>query len=146
MKKKILLINGPNLNLLGMREPDIYGSTTLGELVKLVEDKARKREIEISPYQSNHEGDLIDFIQTEYGSADGIIINPGALTHYGYSLRDCLAAVVDIGPIVEVHISDIKNREEWRSHSVITDICSGMICGKGIEGYLEALDYFGEER
>lgn len=128
--------------MLGMREPEIYGSDTLDEVLTLVEDEANARGFEIISYQSNHEGDLIDFIQTKYVDAVGIIINPGALTHYGYSLRDCLAAVLEIGPIVEVHISDIKNREEWRAHSVITEVCSGVISGKGIKGYVEALDYF----
>lgn len=141
--KTILLINGPNLNMLGTRQPEIYGTTTLSEIESMVAGKAAEQGWKVKAFQSNHEGGLIDFIQAEYKGADGIIINPGALTHYGYSLRDCLAAV-DI-PIVEVHISNIQKREEWRKKSVLTEICSGLISGLGTEGYFRALEYFKDE-
>lgn len=141
--KTVLLINGPNLNMLGEREPDIYGHTTLLEIIAAVTDEAKHYGIVMKPFQSNHEGDIIDFIQTESKDASGIIINPGALTHYAYSLRDCLAAV-DI-PIVEVHISNIQRREEWRKKSVLTEVCTGLISGLGIAGYSLALRYFKDE-
>jgi 3-dehydroquinate dehydratase-2 len=129
--------------MLGTREPEIYGTTTLLEIEKMVSDAARPMGYEIRPFQSNHEGAIIDFIQKEQEKAAGIIINPGALTHYGYSLRDCLAAVG--APIVEVHISNIQKREEWRRKSVLTEVCTGSISGLGVEGYLRALEYFKDE-
>lgn len=138
--KTILVINGPNLNLLGRREPDVYGRTTLPEIEAMLKEKGQKLGLEVKSFQSNHEGGLIDFIQAEYQTAAGIIINPGAFTHYSYALRDCLAAV-DI-PIVEVHISNLQQREEWRRKSVMTEVCVGLISGLGIDGYLMALEYF----
>jgi 3-dehydroquinate dehydratase-2 len=141
--KTLLLINGPNLNMLGEREPEIYGHTTLLEIIAAVTDEAKQIGMAIKPFQSNHEGAIIDFIQAEYKGAAGIIINPGALTHYAYSLRDCLASV-DI-PIVEVHISNIQRREEWRRTSVLTEVCTGLVSGLGTEGYLLALRYFKDE-
>lgn len=141
--KTLLLINGPNLNMLGEREPDVYGRTTLLEIIAAVTDEAKHYGIALKPFQSNHEGAIIDFIQAEYKNAAGIIINPGALTHYAYSLRDCLAAV-DI-PVVEVHISNIQRREEWRRKSVLTEVCAGLISGLGADGYLLALRYFKDE-
>ncbi len=141
--KTLLLINGPNLSMLGEREPDIYGHTTLLEIIAAVTDEARHYGIALKPFQSNHEGAIIDFIQAEYKNASGIIINPGALTHYAYSLRDCLA-VINI-PIVEVHISNIQRREEWRRKSVLTEVCTGLISGLGTEGYSLALRYFKDE-
>ncbi len=141
--KKLLLINGPNLNMLGTREPEIYGLTTLPEIVKMVRARAEQMGLAVEPFQSNHEGGLIDFIQAEYQKANGIIINPGALTHYGYSLRDCLAGTGL--PVVEVHLSNIQKREEWRKISVLTDICIGLISGMGVEGYLMALEHFKDE-
>jgi len=141
--KTVLLINGPNLNMLGEREPEVYGHTTLPEVVAAVTEEAKQYGIAIKPFQSNHEGAIIDFVQTEYKSAQGIIINPGALTHYAYSLRDCLAAV-NI-PIIELHISNIQRREEWRRKSVLTEVCTGLISGLGTDGYLLALRYFKDE-
>ena len=141
--KTLLLINGPNLNLLGTRQPEVYGTTTLSQIEAMMAARAAEKGWQIKAYQSNHEGGLIDFIQAEYKSVQGIIINPGALTHYGYSLRDCLAAV-DI-PVIEVHISNIQKREEWRRKSVLTEVCSGLISGLGTDGYLRALDYFKDE-
>lgn len=138
--KQILFINGPNLNMLGTREPHIYGSITLNEIIEMAKAKASELGYEIKPFQSNHEGALIDFIQGNFQNSNGIIINPGALTHYSYSLRDCLAATGLT--IVEIHISDIQNREEWRKKSVISDICAEVINGLGVEGYINALDFF----
>lgn len=142
--KKLLFINGPNLNMLGSREPEIYGHTTLTEVEAMVIEKASGLDIMILRFQSNHEGAIIDFVQEHYDGVDGIIINPGALTHYGYSLRDCLAGTGL--PIVEVHISNLDEREAWRKQSVLSDICTGVISGLGVTGYLRALEYFTEER
>lgn len=135
--KKILLIHGPNLNLLGQRDTDQYGSLTLDELESIVVGEAKKHEVEIVAYQSNHEGKLIDFIQQHSIEADGIIINPGALTHYSYALHD---ALLDSNlPCVEVHLSDVENREEWRKISMTASACIAKISGKKELGYIEAL-------
>ena len=136
---KILLVNGPNLNLLGSREPEVYGHDTLDDIVGRVNERARALGAEVLAFQSNHEGAIIDFIQAQSPGADGIIVNPGALTHYGLSLRDALAACQL--PIVEVHISNIYAREEFRHHSVIADIAVGQISGLGWRGYIAALDH-----
>ena len=138
--KTILLLNGPNLNLLGSRQPEIYGHMTLAEIVAMVEAKVQAAQISVKSFQSNHEGALIDYIQSEYHAAEGVIINPGALTHYGYALRDCLAGI-DL-PIIEVHLSNLDKREEWRRKSVIADTCTGRIVGLGPEGYMLAVEYF----
>ncbi|MFH1701532.1 MAG: type II 3-dehydroquinate dehydratase [Candidatus Zixiibacteriota bacterium] len=138
--KRILFINGPNLNMLGMREPEIYGTKTLPEIIEMARMQAAGQGCEIEAFQSNHEGALIDFIQNKYRDSDGIIINPGALTHYSYSLRDCLAATGL--PIIEVHVSDIQKREDWRKKSVVSEICAEVISGRGIGGYFTALEYF----
>jgi 3-dehydroquinate dehydratase-2 len=135
---RFLLINGPNLNTLGKRRPDIYGTLTLREIEARVMERAAQRKVEIRCFQSNHEGALIDFIQAEAESAQGIIINPGALTHYSLSLRDALEGCGL--PFIEVHLSDIHAREPFRRHSVIADIAAGQISGQGWEGYLRALD------
>lgn len=133
--QKILLVHGPNLNLLGMRDKSHYGDLTLEKLENLVREKAG--EVEVICYQSNHEGALIDFIQEKTLEAFGIIINPGALTHYSYALHDCL---VDTGiPCVEVHLSDVENREDFRKISVTAPACIAKISGKKEEGYIEAL-------
>ncbi len=135
---KILLINGPNLNMLGKRKRDIYGDKTLSEIESAVMKKAKQHGATFKAYQSNHEGELIDFLQAESPRADGIIINPGALTHYGLSLRDALD---DANlPIIEVHISNIHAREDWRSKSVIQELAKAQICGHGWQGYIEAVD------
>ena len=134
---RFLVINGPNLNSLGERLPDIYGADTLPEIEALISEKAEELEVEVSLFQSNSEGAIIDHIQDNSRKAQGIIINPGALTHYSYSLRD---ALVDSKlPIVEVHLSNIHAREEWRRHSVIADIVTGQISGLGWRGYAAAL-------
>jgi len=135
---RFLLINGPNLNTLGKRQPHIYGTLTLKEIEARVAERAAERGAEIRSFQSNHEGALIDFIQAEAEEAQGIIINPGALTHYSLALRDALE---DCGlPFIEVHLSDIHAREPFRRHSVMADIAAGQISGHGWEGYLRALD------
>jgi 3-dehydroquinate dehydratase-2 len=135
---KVKVVHGPNLNLLGKREPDLYGSIELTEINNMIIDKADKLGIEVDIMQSNHEGDIIDFIQNDYQSYDGIIINPAGLTHYSIALRDVLT-LTGI-PIIEVHISNIFSREEFRSSSVISAIVEGIITGLGHQGYLYALD------
>ena len=140
--KRILIVNGPNLNMLGIREPDIYGKKTYKDLCGLIEEYAKERKIKVDFVQSNHEGDLVDAIQDAYGKADGIVINPGAYTHYSYAIRDALASV-DI-PKVEVHISDITSREEFRKISVTAPVCNKQIYGQGLDGYLQAIDFLRE--
>lgn len=135
---RILVLNGPNLNLLGERDPSHYGTMTLQQIEKNITEVALKLEVEVECYQTNHEGSLIDKIHEERRYCQGIIINPGALTHYSYALRDALEAVGI--PAVEVHISDISKREEWRRKSVISDIAWKVIAGKGPSGYMEALE------
>ena len=133
---RILIIHGPNLNLLGRREEAFYGKVTLPEINSRLKKKAEELGVEIETFQSNSEGALIDFIQSS--KADGIIINPGALTHYGLSLRDALADTSL--PIIEVHLSNIYAREEWRHKSVIAPIAKGQISGLGWRGYIAALE------
>ena len=135
---RILLINGPNLNMLGTRQPEIYGSMTLQDIVDRVTARAKEHGAEIVPFQSNHEGAIVDFIQQNAPGADGVIINAGALTHYGLSLRDAFESVQK--PFVEVHISNIHAREEFRHHSVLADIAVAQVAGLGWRGYLEAFD------
>lgn len=139
---KILVINGPNLNMLGVREPDIYGKETYETLLEKIRTHCEKRGVEVSFYQSNHEGDLVDAIQGAYGVMDGIVINPGAYTHTSIALLD---AVKSVGiPTVEIHISDVASREEFRQVSYIRAACVKTICGKGTDGYLEAVDTLAE--
>lgn len=135
---RILLVHGPNLNLLGEREPEIYGATTLAEIERRVSDRAAGRGVEVKCFQSNGEGALIDFIHAERRSAAGAILNAGAYTHYSYALRDAIAAAAL--PCVEVHLSDLAKREPWRRVSVIADVCIAQVMGKGPAGYDEALD------
>lgn len=134
---KILVINGPNLNLLGKREPEVYGTESLEDIMDWLSTQPEAEEHQITWFQSNHEGDLIDRIHGAMDETDGIIINPGALTHYSYALRDALAGV-NI-PAVEVHLSDIHNREVFRKISVIKDVCLKQISGLGKYSYLEGL-------
>jgi len=138
----VLVVNGPNLNLLGTREPDIYGTTTLADLDRMCEEWGRGLGLTISTFQSNHEGAIIDRIQAAAGSTDGIVLNAGALTHYSYALYDALVAVAL--PTVEVHISDIHAREEWRTRSVIQPACLSQISGQGLDGYRRALEILAE--
>ena len=142
--KKLLVINGPNLNLLGKREPGIYGEQTYDALCRMIQDYAKSHKAEVDCFQSNHEGAIIDKIHEADGVYDGIIINPGAYTHYSYAIFDALKAV-DIRAY-EVHISNIKEREPFRAVSVTAPACVGQICGMGFEGYLRAMDYFLEGR
>jgi 3-dehydroquinate dehydratase-2 len=134
---KILVIHGPNLNMLGKREKSIYGEKTLSQIDALLKKEARALNVEVVTFQSNHEGALIDFIQEQADSAQGIIINPGALTHYGFSLVDALAD--SKLPVIEVHLSNIYRREEWRAKSVIAPVAEGQISGLGWRGYVTAL-------
>lgn len=136
---KIVIINGPNLNMLGIREPDIYGTLTLDEVNRSLEESAGSKGIELDFFQSNHEGALVDRIQECYGQADGIIINPGAYTHYSIAIRDAISAVGI--PTVEVHLSNINMREDFRKISVIEGVCVKQIYGKGVLSYIEALEY-----
>lgn len=140
---KILVINGPNLNMLGIREPDIYGRTTYADLCSLIIEHALELGVEVELYQSNHEGDLVDQIQAAYGNTDGIVINPGAYTHTSVAILDALKAVAI--PAVEVHISDVDAREEFRQISYIRPYCRATISGHGIAGYLEAMDLLAAE-
>ncbi|UCD21996.1 MAG: type II 3-dehydroquinate dehydratase [Chloroflexota bacterium] len=134
---KILVIHGPNLNMLGKRDKSIYGEKTLDEINSLLRKEAKAINAEVVTFQSNHEGALIDFIQEQTGSAQGIIINPGALTHYGFSLVD---ALIDSKlPVIEVHLSDIYRREKWRAESVIAPIAEERIIGSGWKGYITGL-------
>lgn len=135
---RVLVVHGPNLNLLGTREPEIYGSTTLAEIDRALQTAARDRLVEVRSFQSNHEGAIIDAIHDARESADGIIINPGALTHYSYAVADALSSVKL--PAVEVHLSNIYAREEYRRKSVVGPVVVGTICGLGWRGYLLALD------
>jgi len=137
--KRIVIVNGPNLNLLGKREPHIYGTRSHADLVKSVRAKARKLGVEVSVFQSNHEGELIDFLQKEAPGSLGIVINPGALSHYSLALFDCLQSLEV--PTIEVHISNIHAREEFRSRSVTARAAKGVITGLGFDGYLLAMDF-----
>ena len=134
---KILVINGPNINMLGIREPGIYGKNTFADLLKLLEDTAREENLEIQQYQSNHEGDLVDKIQWAYGKVDGIVINPAAYTHTSIAILDALKAVAI--PAVEVHISDMDAREPFRQISYAGMACVKTIKGQGLDGYRQAI-------
>lgn len=141
---KILVINGPNLNLLGLREPDIYGKRTYDDLLQMISQEAERLHVSVEFVQSNHEGDLVDAIQRAYQAFDGIIINPGAYTHTSVALLDAVKAVGV--PTVEVHISDPDTREEFRKISYIRAACAASIKGHGLDGYLEALRFLAQNR
>ncbi|MDE6620343.1 MAG: type II 3-dehydroquinate dehydratase [Lachnospiraceae bacterium] len=137
---KILVINGPNLNFLGIREKGIYGTQDYKYLTDMIQNKAEETCCEIDCFQSNHEGAIIDRIQEAYfDGTEGIVINPGAFTHYSYAIRDALASITV--PKVEIHISDITQREEFRRISVTKEVCDHQIYGQGLDGYLMAIDF-----
>ena len=136
---KRLVINGPNINMLGIREPDIYGADTYDALIKKIADYCDKNNIEVEFFQSNHEGDIVDEIQSAYGAFDGIVINPAAYTHTSVAILDALKAVGI--PTVEVHISDISTREEFRKFSYVSLYAEKTIAGRGFDGYIDAIEY-----
>ena len=140
---KILVINGPNLNMLGIREPGLYGRESYAALCARIEAHAREIGAEVSLFQSNHEGDLVDAIQRAYGEADGIVINPGAYTHTSVAILDALKAVAL--PAVEVHLTDVDAREPFRRVSYVRAACKKTIQGRGFDGYLEAMDFLAED-
>lgn len=139
MSKSVVVVNGPNLNLLGKREPEIYGTRTLADLNDIVKTKAHSLGFEVNWLQSNDEGEIIDFIQRHSPNSVGVILNPGALSHYSLALYDCLVAIAV--PVVEVHISNLHAREEFRSRSVTARAARGVITGLGFAGYEFALEY-----
>ena len=137
---KLLILNGPNLNFLGIREKGVYGTEDYGYLMRMLKEKAEREGHELNVFQSNYEGGLIDKIQeAHFNGTEGIVINPGAFTHYSYALRDALASV-EI-PKVEVHISNVHKREEFRHTSVTAPVCDGQVVGLGLKGYALAMDY-----
>ncbi|MBO6503490.1 MAG: type II 3-dehydroquinate dehydratase [Kordiimonadaceae bacterium] len=138
MTKKIAVLNGPNLNLLGSREPDTYGSTTLDEIQQMVVDQSNKYQIDVDFRQTNIEGELVDWIQETGSSCDGIILNAAAYTHTSIAIHDAVAAIG--APVIEVHLSNVFAREEYRHHSYISDVAVGVICGFGANGYVLAVD------
>lgn len=140
---KILVINGPNINMLGIREPEIYGKATYSDLVEYVEKAASRLNVEVAFFQSNHEGSMVDAIQEAYGKFDGIVINPAAYTHTSVALLDALKSVGT--PSVEVHISDVRQREDFRQVSFVRDACVATIMGKGFDGYVEAMEVLCEK-
>ncbi len=137
--KKLVIVNGPNLNLLGKREPQIYGTRSLADLDEMIREKAKQLRIEVAVFQSNTEGEIIDFLQKEGPGSAGVVINPGALSHYSIALYDCLQALRL--PVVEVHISNIHAREEWRARSLTARAARGVIAGLGFDGYLHAMEF-----
>lgn len=135
---RILVMNGPNLNLLGTREPEVYGKDTLDGIEAMIAGHAAELDVDVSFFQSNHEGALIDRLHQAMGTCDGVVLNPGAYTHYSYAIRDAISAIGV--PTVEVHLSDIKGREEFRAISVIEPVCIAQISGLGARSYTEGLD------
>lgn len=143
---KLLVINGPNLNFLGIREKDVYGTKNYDDLLDMIAKKAEQSGCEIEVFQSNHEGAIIDRIQDAYfDGTEGIVINPGAYTHYSYAIHDALASITTMQKI-EIHISDIMNREDFRKVSVTAPACDGQIYGQGLQGYLQAIDLILEKK
>lgn len=137
---KLFIINGPNLNMLGIREPDIYGTLTLKDIESKIKLYCTKKQIDVEFYQSNHEGEIVDIIQSAYQKADGIVINPAAYTHTSVAILDALKAVnIDT---VEVHLSDVDEREDFRKLSYVSLFAKKIIKGKGADGYIEAIDFF----
>ena len=142
MIMKVLVINGPNINMLGIREPDVYGKATFSDLEKFIKASAEELSVSVSLFQSNHEGEIVDVIQAAYGVYDGIVINPAAYTHTSIAILDALKAVGF--PCVEVHISDISKREKFRQFSYVSLVAQKTICGHGFDGYKMALEYLKE--
>jgi 3-dehydroquinate dehydratase II len=136
---QVLVLNGVNLDMLGRRDPAVYGGLSLNELETQIYEWAQKRTLSARCRQTNHEGEYVEWIHGAAGDVDALIVNPGAWTHYSYAIHDALE-LIDV-PIVEVHLSNIEEREEWRRQSVIADLVSHRVVGKGIEGYRDALDY-----
>ena len=134
---KVLVIHGPNLNMLGRRDKSIYGEKTLKEIDAMLKKEAKASGVDVVTFQSNHEGVLVDFVQEQAGTADGMIVNPGALTHYGFSLLDAL--IDSTLPVIEIHLSNIYRREKWRAESIFAPTAEGQISGLGWRGYLAAL-------
>ena len=140
---RILVINGPNLNMLGIRQPDIYGKNTYADLCALIENYAAEKNVDVRIFQSNHEGSIVDEIQAAFGKFDGIVINPAAYTHTSIAILDALKSVAI--PAVEIHISDVKAREDFRQISYAGMACEKSFIGLGFEGYLRAIDYLAEK-
>ena len=140
---KILVINGPNINMLGIREPEVYGKETYSDLCKIIENKALDMGVEVEIFQSNHEGDIVDKIQNAYGSVDGIVINPAAYTHTSVAILDALKTVAI--PTVEVHISDVSKREDFRQISYVRKAAVATVMGEGFNGYCKAMDILAGE-
>lgn len=139
MARRILLINGPNLNLLGTREPHIYGSTTLNDVLEQAQKQAQQLSAELEAFQSNHEGAIVDRIHSARGHVDAVVINPGAYTHTSVAIRDALLGV-DV-PFVEVHVTNVHAREGWRRHSYLSDKAQAVVCGLGVFGYTAAIEF-----
>lgn len=138
--KKILVLNGPNLNMTGIRKKDVYGAETLDDINKYLKEYAQSKGADLFFYQSNHEGSIIDIIHKSKDEYDGVVINAGAYTHYSYAIRDAIESVKDFTPFVEVHMSDIHSREDFRKISVITDVCVKQISGFGKDSYKMGID------
>ena len=142
---KVEIVNGPNLNFLGIREIEKYGSASYKNLVNTLEEKSRELNLELKFFQSNIEGEIVDALQNSFQTSEWIVINPGAYTHTSIAIRDCLAYLSTKLKIIEVHLTDINNRENFRNINLISEFCEKSIIGKGIDGYIEALEYINEQ-
>ena len=142
---KVEIVNGPNLNFLGIREIEKYGTASYKDLVNTLEEKSRELNLELKFFQSNIEGEIVDALQNSFQTSEWIVINPGAYTHTSIAIRDCLAYLSTKLKIIEVHLTDINNRENFRKINLISEFCEKSIIGKGIDGYIEALEYINEQ-
>ena len=142
---KVEIVNGPNLNFLGVREIEKYGSASYKDLLNALQEKARELNLELNFFQSNIEGEIVDALQDSFHTSEWIVINPGAYTHTSIAIRDCLAYLSTKLKIIEVHLTDINNRENFRNINLISEFCEKSIIGKGIDGYIEALEYINEQ-